>query len=151
MKMTVLRTSLRESLRPRNFAPWDWPKDGLTSVSNWPKSWCLKWYINTHTLTCERTAQHQHRSLYKHWRAGSCFWQPRLHKIMPLDNPKFPKSQFPRQITSWFPSRNPQLPRTETAAWTAVSPAAIQLTIWWEKMRERNTVLKHECYNWYFA
>lgn len=60
-----------------------------------------------------------------------------------LDNPKFPKSQFPRQITSWLPSRNPPLPRTWTAACTAISPAAIQLTIWWEKVRERNIVLKH--------
>lgn len=144
MKMTVLRRSLRESLRPRNFLPWDWPKDGLTSVSNRPKSWCHKWYPNTqHTpLTCEQTAQHPHRSLYKHWSAGSCFWQQWLHEIVPLDNPKFPKSQFPRQITSWLPSRNPQLPRTGTAACTAISPAAIQLTIWWEKMRERNIVLK---------
>lgn len=83
-------------------------------------------------------AQHQHRSLYKHWRAGSCFWQPRLHKIMPLDNPKFPKSQFPRQITSWLPSRNPQLPRTGAAACTAISPAAVQLTIWWEKKGKKH-------------
>lgn len=125
----------RESLRPRNFPPWDWPKDVLTSVSNRPKSWCHKWCINTENTppSSPVRAQHQRRSLYKHWRAGSCFWQPRLHKIMPLDNPKFPKSQFPRQITSWLPSRNPQLPRTSAAACTAISPAAVQLTIWWEK------------------
>lgn len=52
----------RESLRPRNFPPWDWPKDVLTSVSNRPKSWCHKWCTNTQNpspLTCESTAPTQ--------------------------------------------------------------------------------------------
>lgn len=48
MKMTVLRTSLKESLRPRNFPPWVCPKDGQTSVPIRPKSRCHKWYPSTH-------------------------------------------------------------------------------------------------------
>lgn len=148
--MTVLRTSLRVSLGPRNFPPWDWPKDVLTSVSSRPKSWCHKWYLNTHNthtpfhLWENSTAPTQEFVQALTCRQFGCvFLATKAAWNRALDNPKFPKSQFPRQITSWLPSRNPPLPRTWTAACTAISLAAIQPTIWWEKMRERNIVLKH--------
>lgn len=129
------------------FLTWDWPRDGLRHV-------CVKQakiqmpqvisktrtnYIYAHYLWEDKTAPIRKfvQSLnYK--RLFLATTAPRnLASRQPRIPPEVPKSQFPRQITSWLASKNPQLHSARAVACFAVSPCAMQLTIWCRKNEEK--------------